>query len=468
MGRNRLGSMIAARPDWCISRQRAWGVPIPVFVSKQSGEPLRDPAIVERVCAAFEAEGADAWYKPGAAARFLGPDRDPALYEQVMDIVDVWFESGSTHAFVLGPQNGRGLPFPADLYLEGSDQHRGWFHSSLLESVGAQDVAPFKAILTHGFVLDEQGRKMSKSLGNTVAPQDVMKQYGADILRLWVMNSDTTEDLRIGRKILEQQAELYRRLRNTLRWLLGNLDGFAEAEIVPYAELPELERWVLHRVSELDARIRTAVETHDWTGVYPEIHNFCASDLSAFWFDIRKDALYCDRPDSLRRRAARTVCDVLHRCLTAWLAPVLVFTAEEAWLARFPDEEGSIHLLDFPFVPEGWKDAALAAKWERIRAIRGEVTSVLEEARRSGAIGASLQAAPVLALPEAEAALLPPAEWAVLCIVSGVTLAPEGEPRVAFAPAQGTKCDRCWRVLPEVGHSPEHPGLCLRCEGAVT
>ncbi|WP_137126711.1 isoleucine--tRNA ligase [Roseomonas sp. HF4] len=464
-GRNRLDSMIAARPDWCISRQRAWGVPIPVFVSKQSGEPLRDPAIIERVVEAFRTEGADAWYKPGAAARFLGPDRDPALYEQVMDIVDVWFESGSTHAFVLPP---RGLPFPADLYLEGSDQHRGWFHSSLLESVGTNGVAPFKAVLTHGFVLDEQGRKMSKSLGNVTAPQDVMKQYGADILRLWVMNSDTALDLRIGPEIVKQQAELYRRIRNTLRWLLGSLDGFTDAETVPHAELPELERWVLQRLTEIDARIRRAVETHDWSGVYPEIHNFCAADLSAFYFDIRKDALYCDRADSPRRRAARTVLDVLHRCLCKWLAPVLAFTAEEAWLARFPDEEGSVHLLDFVFVPEGWKDDALAAKWARIRELRGLVTSELEKARAAGTIGSSLQAAPALALPEADAALLPAEAWAETCITSGFALSVGDDvPAAAFHAAPGTKCARCWRVLPEVGTSAKHPTLCLRCEDAV-
>ncbi|MBX6373769.1 MAG: isoleucine--tRNA ligase [Acetobacteraceae bacterium] len=473
-GRNRLSSMIAARPDWCVSRQRAWGVPIPVFVEKRTGEPLRDPAVIERISAAFEAEGADAWYKPGAAARFLGEGRDPADYEQVMDIVDVWFESGSTHAFVLGPAGGRGLPFPADLYLEGSDQHRGWFHSSLLESVGTNGVAPFKAVLTHGFVLDEQGRKMSKSLGNVVAPQDVMKQYGADILRLWVMNSDTTEDLRIGPEILKQQAELYRRLRNTLRWLLGNLAGFSDEETVPYAELPELERWVLHRLSELDARLRRAVETHDWTGVYPEIHAFCATDLSAFYFDIRKDSLYCDRPDSHRRRSARTVLDALHRCLCTWLAPVLVFTAEEAWLARFPDETGSVHLLDFPLVPEGWRDEALAAKWERIREIRGAVTAVLETHRREGRIGASLQAAPRLRLGRGDLELLSPAQWAEVCIVSAMKVVPqegpaqeEVPPVVEFQAAPGAKCERCWRVLPEVGRSPRHPTLCLRCEDAV-
>jgi isoleucyl-tRNA synthetase len=462
-GRNRLGGMISARPDWCISRQRAWGVPITVFVHKRSGEPLRDPEVVQRIVAAFETEGADAWYA-SPASRFLGNDRDPDDYEQVMDIVDVWFESGSTHAFVL---EDRHLPWPADLYLEGSDQHRGWFHSSLLEAVGTRGVAPFKAVLTHGFVMDEQGRKMSKSLGNVVAPEEVIKQYGADILRLWVMMSDTTEDLRIGTEILKQQAELYRRLRNTLRWLLGSLAGFSADERVPVADMPELERWVLHRLTELDARIRAAVDSYDWTGVYPELHAFCATDLSAFYFDIRKDAIYCDRPDSPRRRAARTVLDHLHRCLTTWLAPVLCFTAEEAWCARFGDDD-SVHLQLFPTLPADWRDDALAAKWERIRAIRRRITIPLEEARRSNALGSSLQAAVWLSLPADEQGLLADAEWAEVAIVSGVTTTTsDAEPAVKIGAAPGAKCARCWRVLEEVGGQPDHPALCARCADAV-
>jgi isoleucyl-tRNA synthetase len=471
-GRNRIGSMVAARPDWNISRQRAWGVPIPVFVSKQSGEPLRDAAVIDRVVQAFREEGADAWYKPGAAARFLGPDRRAEDYEQVMDIVDVWFESGSTHAFVLTPE--RGLPRPADLYLEGSDQHRGWFHSSLLESVGTRGEAPFRAILTHGFVLDEAGRKMSKSLGNVVAPQDVVKQYGADILRLWVMNTDVTEDQRIGGEILKQQAELYRRIRNTLRWILGNLDGFGDSEVVPHADLPELERWVLHRLSELDARLRRAVETHDWTGVYPEIHAFCATDLSAFYFDVRKDALYCDAPGSHRRRSARTVIDHLHRCLTAWLAPVLVATAEEAWLARFPDEADSIHLRDWPEVPAAWRDEALAKRWSDIRFFRSVITSKLEEGRRAGLIGAALQAKLMVNSPNGSPPMdLTAEQWAEIAIVSQVEArdcsALEGGtyPLIEVVVAPGHKCDRCWRVLPEVGASAAHPTLCRRCEAVV-
>ncbi|GBQ61913.1 isoleucyl-tRNA synthetase [Ameyamaea chiangmaiensis NBRC 103196] len=475
--RNRLTSMVAGRPDWCISRQRAWGVPIAVFVEKRSGDVLRDPAVMERIVAAFRAEGADAWYT-SPPARFLGEGRNPDDYEQVFDIVDVWFESGSTHAFVLGPD---GLHFPADLYLEGSDQHRGWFQASLLESVGTRGVAPFRALVTNGFVLDEQGRKMSKSLGNVVAPQDVNDSLGADILRLWVMNSDTNEDLRIGKEILKQQGELYRRLRNTLRWLLGALDGFTEDERVPYAELPELERWVLHRLGELGGLVARAVETHEWVGVYPALHGFCATDLSAFYFDVRKDALYCDAPNDLKRRAARTVLDHLHRCLCTWLAPVLVFTAEEAWSARFGTAE-SVHLQDFPDLPTHWHDPVLAERWMSLRAVRRILTTEIEVARREGLIGAALQAAIELPLSEAEAALFAGVDWAELAIVSGVdvlvipgsaslyldeagTGEPHGPPVVRVA--SGEKCARCWKVLDEVGQHAAHPTLCLRCAGVV-
>ena len=308
-GQTRLRSMIEQRPDWCVSRQRAWGVPIAVFVDKETGQPLRDQKVMDRIVAAFREQGADAWFEN--PQRFLAPDHDPAKYEPVMDILDVWFDSGSTHAFTL---EGRPeLKWPASLYLEGSDQHRGWFHSSLLESCGTRGRAPYDAVLTHGFTMDEQGRKMSKSLGNTVAPQDVCDQYGADILRLWVVGSDYVEDQRIGSEILKLHADAYRRLRNTLRYLLGNLSGFGDAERVAPKDMPELERWVLHRMAELDAEYRQAVEDFDFHLISTSLHNFCAVALSAMYFDIRKDAIYCDAPASLRRRAARTVLAELFR-----------------------------------------------------------------------------------------------------------------------------------------------------------
>jgi isoleucyl-tRNA synthetase len=481
-GENRIRAMIETRPDWCISRQRAWGVPIAVFVEKKTGHVLRDPAVFERIAQAFDAEGADSWYA-SPPSRFLGDDRKAEDYEQVMDVIDVWFDSGSTHAFTLeepGKRAGWDLKWPASLYLEGSDQHRGWFHSSLLEACGTRGAAPYEAVLTHGFVLDEQGRKMSKSLGNVTAPQQVIEQYGADILRLWVVSSDYSEDLRIGPEILKQQAEYYRRLRNTLRYLLGALDGFAESERLPHAELPELERLVLHRLRELDLLLRECLAAHDFTRFCVALHNFCAVDLSAFYFDIRKDALYCDTPESSRRRATRTVMDIAFDCLAKWLAPVLCFTAEEAWLARHPGENESVHLRLFPETPAQWTDAALAAKWSKIRDLRRVVTGAIELARGEKKLGSSLQAAPVLYLEESDVYnSLPKPIWDEALIVSdhAATEAPalDGAFRLPDVPdvavrveaAPGHKCERCWKVLPEVGSVPARPTLCVRCADAV-
>jgi isoleucyl-tRNA synthetase len=479
-GQVRLRSMIELRPDWCISRQRAWGVPITVFVRKADGEPLRDPEVMDRVVQAFTAEGADAWFT-SPPERFLGNKHKADDYEQVTDILDVWFESGSTHAFVL--ETRPDLQSPASLYLEGSDQHRGWFHSSLLESCGTRGRAPYDAVLTHGFTLDEQGRKMSKSLGNITAPQEVCDKYGADILRLWVVGTDYTEDQRIGAEILKHQAEAYRRLRNTLRYLLGSLDGFSASERVSPQEMPELERWVLHRMSELDVDMRQAVHDFDFHLIATSLHGFCAVDLSAFYFDIRKDAVYCDRPDSLRRRAARTVMAELFSFLTAWLAPILCFTAEEAWLARpadVPDgERDSVHLRVFPAVPDSWRDPALGEKWRKIRSLRRVVTGALELERAQKRIGSSLQAAPRVYAPADYIEALEGLDLAEICIVSGASLVAEAPPAGAFTlpdvadvgvlpdKAGGAKCLRCWMVLPEVGRSHKHAGLCLRCEDAV-
>ena len=480
-GQNRLRGMIAERPDWVVSRQRAWGVPITVFVNKETGEPLRDQAVQDRIVAAFKEEGADAWFASDPQ-RFLGNDYNAEDYEQVTDILDVWFDSGSTHAFVLEDGPWQGLEWPASLYLEGSDQHRGWFHSSLLESCGTRGRAPYEAVLTHGFVMAEDGQKMSKSLGNIVAPQDVMDQYGADILRIWVVNSDYSEDLRIGPEIIKQQADIYRRLRNTLRYLLGNLEGFSEAErITDPAKLPELERWVLHRVQEMDAALRKACDAYDFQPFFAELHTFCAVDLSAFYFDIRKDALYCDRPDGDLRRAVRTVLDTLFDHLTAWLAPFTCFTAEEAWLTRHPakDPGNSVHLRTFPDAPAAWSDPALAEKWGRIRTLRRAVTGALEVARANKVIGASLQAHPQVYAAAAFRDVMDGLDPAELCITSGFTFTDGEAPADAYRhediadiavvveKADGEKCERCWKVLDDVGSDPDHPTVCGRCADAV-
>ena len=473
-GRNRIHSMVESRPDWCVSRQRAWGVPITVFVNRRSGDVLRDQAVIDRIVAAIDAEGADAWFA-SPAERFLGPGYDAGDWEKVTDILDVWFDSGCTHAFVLedGPWD---LAWPASLYLEGSDQHRGWFHSSLLESCGSRGRAPYDAVLTHGFVLDEEGRKMSKSLGNVVAPQEVVAEFGADILRLWVVASDYSEDLRIGPEIIKTQVDAYRRLRNPLRYLLGALQGFSEDERLDVREMPQLERWVLHRLAELDGLVRRTCHDFQYHSLFTELLSFCTTDLSAFYFDIRKDSLYCDHPGDLRRRAARSVMDRLFDCLVRWLAPFLCFTAEEAWGYRHPDGKDSIHLQQFPEIPAGWRDDALAASWQKVRDLRRVVTGALEVERAAKRIGSSLQAAPVVYL--ADTAILDGLDLAEIAITSGIRILREPPPAGAFCladvpdvgvvagPATGVKCERCWKVLPDVG-SHDHDGLCGRCADAV-
>ncbi|NKB19774.1 MAG: isoleucine--tRNA ligase [Alphaproteobacteria bacterium] len=477
-GRNRLQGMISNRPDWCVSRQRAWGVPITVFVNKETGEPLRDEAVMNRISEAVEEEGADCWFASNPA-RFLGDDYNADDYEQIFDILDVWFDSGSTHNFVLEDRDD--LEWPASLYLEGTDQHRGWFHSSLLESCGTRGRAPYEGVLTHGFVLAEKGVKMSKSQGNTVAPQEIIKNFGADILRIWVVASDYSDDLKIGPEIIKHQADAYRRLRNTFRYLLGNLHEFDESDRVEVADMPELERFVLHRLVELDVMVRECCGKYDFHAMFTALHNFCAVELSSFYFDIRKDTLYCDPVDSFERRAARTVLDQLYMSLTAWLAPIIPFTAEEAWLTRFPDEaeNGSIHLKQFSEIPSGWRDEPLAKKWHLVRNLRRVVTGALEIERAEKRIGSSLGAdATIYASPDYQVALTE-IDLADLCITSSARFDDGEAPTEAFSisdvadikvvitAADGEKCGRCWKILPEVGTHDVHKDLCGRCASAI-
>ena len=477
-GKNRLHAMIDQRPDWVISRQRAWGVPIAVFADPETGEVLNDPDVNQRILDAFEAESSDAWFEAGARERFLGSGHSNNAWEKVDDILDVWFESGCTHAFCL-EQEPEELMWPASLYLEGSDQHRGWFHTSLLEACGTRGRAPYEAVLTHGFVMDEEGRKMSKSLGNVTAPQEVCDQYGADILRLWVVASDYSEDLRIGPDIVKQQADTYRRLRNTLRFILGNVAGFSDAEKVDPADMPELERWVLHRLHALNGELRRACDTMEFHGFYAALHHFCATELSAFYLDIRKDALYCDPADGLVRRAARTVLDILFDCLTAWLAPALCFTAEEAWMSRHGEDVDSVHLRTFPEIPDDWRDDALAAKWSKVRALRRVVTGALEQERAEKRIGSSLDAAPVVEATAAYLTAMDGVDLAEIAITSTATLKQAEDPQgtfrlpdvdgVAVTPALtgDAKCGRCWKKLPDVGADTDVPETCGRCAAAV-
>ncbi|MEZ5710535.1 MAG: isoleucine--tRNA ligase [Blastomonas sp.] len=516
-GRNRIGSMVEGRPDWVLSRQRAWGVPITLFVNRKSGEYLDDPAVNARIVAAIRESGVDAWDDDNAAA-LLGPDHDPADFERITDILDVWFDSGSTHAFVLEsgrwpeltPPPGHAGP-PADLYLEGSDQHRGWFQSSLLESCGTRGHAPYKAVLTHGFTMDAKGMKMSKSLGNTVSPLKVMEQYGADIIRLWALSVDFTEDHRIGDEILKGVADQYRKLRNTFRYLLGALDGFDAAERVAVADMPELERYVLHLLAELDARLARAVDDFDFNAYVRALVDFCNEDLSAFYFDIRKDCLYCDvgpaEPlGTMKRRACRTVLDTLFHALIRYAAPVLVFTAEEVWGTRYPDAD-SVHLLEWPDLaallengqssrhsregespspdtasgeaekmdPRLRGDDELVAKWSRLRDYRSDVTEAIEPLRREKKVGSSLAAEVEIDIHHSDdLTSLRETDLAEMFISGEVRLVDElaaayvpgraSEARIFAKPTDNHKCGRCWRHLPEVS---EDGALCGRCEAVL-
>ncbi|MCP9629798.1 isoleucine--tRNA ligase [Rhodopseudomonas palustris] len=489
-GQNRINGMISGRPDWVISRQRAWGVPIAVFIKDKgdgSVDILQDEIVNHRIAEAFMQEGADAWYAEGAAERFLG-DRASEGWRKVDDILDVWFDSGSTHAFVLeDAQNFPGLAGirrkvdgGADtvMYLEGSDQHRGWFHSSLLESCGTRGRAPYDVVLTHGFTLDEQGRKMSKSLGNTTDPAKVIASSGADILRLWVCATDYADDQRIGPEILKNVVETYRKLRNSIRWMLGTLHHFKRDEAVAIEDMPELERLMLHQLAEQSAVVRAAYAEFDYKTVVSSLAAFMNTELSAFYFDIRKDTLYCDPPSSLARKSALTAIDIICDAILKWLAPVLSFTADEAWTMYRPDAEPSVHLTLFPLDLGTYRDDALAKKWTLIRAVRRVVTGALEVERAAKRIGSSLEASPLIYLPEQFMGDIFDVDWAEICITSNAMVEilrgndtppadafrlPElADVAVVVERAQGAKCARSWKILSSVGSDPDYPDVSPR------
>ncbi|MEX3007135.1 isoleucine--tRNA ligase [Hoeflea sp. TYP-13] len=469
-GQNRLRTMIETRPDWVLSRQRAWGVPISVFVDAD-GEILVDDAVNKRIIDAFEEEGADAWFAEGAKERFLAGRNDLDRWNQVTDILDVWFDSGSTHTFTL--EDRPDLKWPADVYLEGSDQHRGWFHSSLLESCATRGRAPYDTVVTHGFTMDEKGEKMSKSKGNTVTPQEVMAQSGADILRLWSMTVDYWEDQRLGKTNIQTNIDAYRKLRNTIRWMLGTL-SHDDGETVEITAMPELERLMLHRLVELDELVRDGYDAFDFKRITRALIDFSNVELSAFYFDIRKDALYCDAPSSVRRKASLQVVRTVFDCLSCWLAPMLPFTMEEAWLQCYPQAQ-SVHLEQFPEIPQNWRDDALNAKWKKIRTVRRVVTGALEIERREKRIGSSLEAAPVVHITNEDLMVaLDGQDFAEICITSGVSLSEADGPADAFrlddvagvsvvpAPAKGQKCARSWRMTDDIGTDPEFPDVSAR------
>ncbi|MFO1013308.1 MAG: isoleucine--tRNA ligase [Caulobacteraceae bacterium] len=475
-GRNRIRSMVETRPDWLISRQRAWGAPLAMFVDKATGVPLNDPEVNERITSLIAAEGADAWYtRPDSD--FLGNRYDPAKFEKVEDILDVWFDSGATHTFVIGDRPDS--RWPADLYLEGSDQHRGWFQSSLLESCATRGRAPYGTVVTHGFTMNEAGEKMSKSMFNAMAPSIITQENGAEILRLWASVVDYQDDQRIGKAILQTTVDTYRKLRNTIRYLLGALAGFDEAERRAVEDLPPLERFMLHRMAEVDRDVRAAYGRFAFQDVNRLVTEFCQDDLSAHYFDVRRDVLYCDRPDSARRCATRTVMDLAFERLTMWLSPLIPFTTEEAWGTRFP-EAGSNSLRVFPETPDAWLNPAEAARWEKVKAVTSVVTGALEIERREKRIGSALEAAPVVHIADQDLlAAFDGLDAAEVFRTSQATLVAGAGPAGAFRlgeqsgvaveplKAVGAKCARSWRILPEVGTDPRYPDLSLRDADAV-
>ncbi|MDR3285375.1 MAG: isoleucine--tRNA ligase [Holosporales bacterium] len=506
---NRIRGMVESRPDWCISRQRVWGVPIALLLDKKTMEPLRDHKVNEKIINTIKKEGIEAWHKY-SADYFVSEDL-AGKYEKVMDTLDVWFDSACTNYFVLEKRND--LKWPADLYLEGYDQHRGWFQSSLIESIVTKGEAPYKNVLSHGFILDQEGKKMSKSLGNVLSSEELLQKYGADLSRLWVISTDVSEDVRIGAEIMTRQEDVYRRFRNTLRYLLGSLNDFEKADEMAYEDLPELEKYILHLLREIDEKFKKYSQNFEFSSFYSDLHIFCSNDLSAFYFDIRKDVLYCDAPKSQKRRSAQTVMNILFQYIVRWLAPVLSFTAEEAWLCytrllsepissskiegayeeqnKFTEKEielrkksnedeeeekESIHEKLFLCVEEKWNNKELKEKWERIRLIRRVITTAIEQERFVKAISSSLQAHVTLFVEKEDALLLEKIDLSEISIISQHSMLiakPQAKTVIldeisnigaVVTPAKGTKCQRCWKIVENVKEND----LCDRCWDVLT
>ena len=458
-GKERLLSMVEGRPDWCVSRQRVWGVPLPIFINKKTREPLRDKKVIDRIASIYEKQGSDCWFTDDPKV-FLGSEYNPSDYEKLNDIVEVWFDSGSTHSFVL--EKRKDLKWPADMYLEGYDQHRGWFHSSLLESCGTRGKAPFESILSHGFVVDGKGMKMSKSMGNVISPEDILKNYGADILRVWVAASDYAEDLRIDQSILTQHAESYRKIRNTFRFMLGNLKDNYEKQVfekIDLKEIDELEQYILHKIYQISKSVEINLKNYNFHKLYKELLNFCTLDLSSFYFDIRKDVLYCDSLDSKKRINCVKVLNVILESLLKWFAPILVFTTDEIYSLINKDEK-NIHELSFVTIPKKWENKKLNDKWDQLFKIKQEANIAIEAKRSSKEIGSSLEAEVKLSVNKNKFELLKNLDLAEYLITSKAekVLNQDEEMKIEVNKAKGNKCPRCWKILEQ---------SCIRCSGLI-